>query len=259
MACVARMFGGLRTGDLHALDWSTLDTAEGAFTWGWAPRKKTKMPQRLEIPAMLRPILRDWWERSTSKAFPNGRPTAGPVFPSRRGERAGEAKLKVSHARAFRRDLRRAFGIDEPETRRIMRKGKDGKPGRPDTKTSWKQARSLTPRERERFVGTAYGLPVDFHSWRRAYSQALADADVNVQQATALAGHASLGAHQRYLANASKVARLPERALPRIEVLPQLVAKTPNPENDLQRKISGADGTRIYEEISIARSEALDR
>jgi hypothetical protein len=31
MACVARTFGGLRTGDLHALDWSALDT--GPFAW----------------------------------------------------------------------------------------------------------------------------------------------------------------------------------------------------------------------------------
>ena len=30
---------------------------------GWAARKKTQRPQRLEIPPMLRPILRDWWER----------------------------------------------------------------------------------------------------------------------------------------------------------------------------------------------------
>ena len=102
----------------------------------------------------------------------------------------------------------------------------------------------LATRERELFVETPHTLPVDFHSWRRAYSQALADADVNAQRATALAGHASLAAHQRYLANASKVLAIPEAALPRIGVFHHFSGETPDPENDLQRKTSGADGTR---------------
>jgi len=62
MSCIARMFGGLRTGDLDALRWESLETAGGAFTRGWAPRQKTGTPQALEIPGMLRPIIRDWWE-----------------------------------------------------------------------------------------------------------------------------------------------------------------------------------------------------
>src|SRR5690606_26370636 len=81
----------------------------------------------------------------------------------------------------------------------------------------WKQVREMTPREREIFEETAYTLPVDFHSWRRAFSQALEDADVNVQQATALAGHASLEAHQRYLQRSTKVRKLPEAALPNLD------------------------------------------
>src|SRR6185436_11576267 len=98
----------------------------------------------------------------------------GLVFPARRGERAGETKIKVSHAAAFRRDLMRAFGLEtwDAKTRKF------------------KKAREMTARERELFTETADTLPVDFHSWRRAYSQALADAGVNAQQATALAGHA---------------------------------------------------------------------
>jgi integrase len=112
MSVLARTFGGLRTGDLHALSWENLDSEQGQFEWGWAPRKKTAAPQLLEIPAMLRPILGDWWERQ-------GRPKTGPVFPSRRGKRAAVAartkavvpKLKASHAQNFRRDLERAFGL----------------------------------------------------------------------------------------------------------------------------------------------------
>lgn len=205
MACVARCFGGLRTGDLHSLDWSAFDVALGAFEWGWAPRRKTKRPQLLEVPEMLRPILRDWWER-------HGRPTQGPMFPALRGKRAAAAaasaatvaKGKVSHARAFRMDLRRAFGVDAWDL------------GAGEFKT----VRELTSRERELFEETAFTLPVDFHSWRRAFSQALADADVSAQKATALAGHASLAAHARYLASSGKLRKVPAAALPRLESRP---------------------------------------
>jgi hypothetical protein len=69
---------------------------------------------------------------------------------------------------------------------------------------------------------------VGFHSWRRAYSQALANAGASAQQAQALAGHASLDAHQRYLHNTAKMAEVPAAALPSIRVLPQLVGKTPS-------------------------------
>jgi site-specific recombinase XerC len=221
MACVARMFGGLRTGDLHALDWSSLDTGQqGRFAIGWAPRKKTGTPQALEIPEMLRPILRDWWERTGKKA-------KGPVFPSRRGEHAGKAKGKGSHAHNFRRDLRRAFGIDERHALVVKRKN-----GRKLTRYVWRAVRELNERERELFEETPYTRPVDFHSWRRAYSQALANADVNVQQATALAGHASLEAHQRYLANATTVLRMPIGALPRIGVSHHFLGETGGSEND---------------------------
>lgn len=205
MACIARCFGGLRTGDLHALDWSAFDVAQGGFEWGWAPRRKTKRPQLLEVPEMLRPILCDWWERA-------GRPASGLVFPARRGKRAGEVKLKVSHADAFRRDLRRAFGVETW----------NAKTGRFET------VRELTRRERELFEETGHTLPADFHSWRRAFTQALADADVNAQQATALAGHASLSAHARYLASSGKLRKVPEAALPGVLALSAPNSRTPS-------------------------------
>jgi site-specific recombinase XerC len=206
MTCLSRMFGGLRTGDLHALTWeASFETADGQFPFGWAPRQKTREPQKLEVPAMLRPIIRDWWERK-------GRPTQGPIFPTRKGERLGEAKKKSSHAHAMRRDLRRAFGVEVPAAViRTLRRN-----GRPLAKQTWRTARPMTPRERELFEGTAHVLPVDFHSWRRAFSQALADANLNEQQARALTGHASLAAHARYLENATRMRSLPEAALPAI-------------------------------------------
>jgi hypothetical protein len=131
------------------------------------------------VPEMLRPILRDWWER-------HGRPTEGPIFPVRLGSRAGEYRGAQSHAEAFRRDLRRAFGVDcMRETETVRRNG------RRLTKIEWIQARALTARERVLFEETATTLPVDLHSWRRAYCQALADADVTAQKAKALAGHST--------------------------------------------------------------------
>jgi integrase len=208
MSVISRCFGGLRTNDLHKLTWQAFEIGDGEFARGWAPRVKTRRPQLLEVPTVLRPILRDWWERQ-------GRPAAGPVFPALRGKRAGEAKGKVSHALALRRDLRRAFGVEtwNPERRR------------------YEAARALTPREVELFEPTEHTDPVDFHSWRRAFTQALANAAVNVQTSAALAGHASLSAHVRYLANSGKAQVMPMAALPDIKATswPKLSAATPTP------------------------------
>lgn len=188
MACVSRMLGGMRTGDLHALHWEMFDL--DGFEWCRVPRQKTKAPQLLEVPGMLRPVLAKWWELA-------GSPRTGVVFPTRHGKRAGEEKRQVSHANRFRRDLMEAF-------KQARKRGVKGIP------------RPGSPRWIELFEKTPYTLPVDFHSWRRAYSQALADADVNVQTAAALAGHATLSAHNRYLQNVSKMRRMPEKALPKI-------------------------------------------
>ena len=212
MACVARMFGGLRTSDLHAIKWEQFDT--NAFEWGYAPRKKGRSlakggkPQRLTIPEMLRPILRDWWERG-------GRKAAGLIFPKRRGDGVGvHGRVGSSHARALRTDMRRVLGIDRPVARTIARKFPNGSE-RIDTRVTWKvDARPMTPRETELFTETEFTLPVDFHSWRRSYNQALADAGVNAQHAMALAGHSTLAAHERYLQNSQKARAIPTAALP---------------------------------------------
>jgi integrase len=215
MACVARMLGGQRTSDLHAVHWEhfELPIAPGAegFSWGVVARRKGRRlahggrPQRLWVPEMLRPILADWWQRTGAKR-------SGPVFPKRRGEGAGKAaRAGGSHADAFRRDLRRAFGIDRPVTTEHVRTN-----GRPLRKLGWEPARELTERERVLLEGTDYEKPVDFHSWRRAFNQALADAGVNAQQAQALAGHSTMAAHERYLRNTQEARTVPAGALPRI-------------------------------------------
>ena len=219
MACMARMFGGLRTSDLHAVKWEGFDVAGGAFEWGTAPRRKGRRlakggkPQRLIVPDPLRPILRDWWERA-------GRPTAGLVFPKRRGDDAGTgARKRSGHAEAFRQDLRRAFRIEALCERESKRSN-----GRKLTTQVWRDVREMTDRERVLFTETESTLPVDFHSWRRAFNQALADAGVNAQQAQALAGHSTMAAHERYLRNTQHARSIPVEALPRVLVGPTVSA-----------------------------------
>jgi len=210
MSCIARLFGGVRTSDLHQMAWDSLDSTNGRFEWGYAPRSKTSRPQRLLIDEMLRPIIRRWWEA-------NGSPLDGLVFPALRdGEysKAGEGeKHQVSHAKAFRRDLRRAFGIDRFERVSVKRKN-----GRDMDTLCWVESRKPTPRERELLHGTRNTLPVDFHSWRRAYCQALADAGVNSQLAKSLAGHSTEAAHERYLRSSEKARALPEQARPKVRL-----------------------------------------
>lgn len=101
MSVLARVFGGLRTGDLHAMQWTHFDVPD--FTMGTALRSKTPKKQKLEVPGPLRPVLKAWW-------YETGEHTSGPVFPALRGKQAGEGtKHGVSHAEAFRRDLGRLW------------------------------------------------------------------------------------------------------------------------------------------------------
>jgi hypothetical protein len=149
--------------------------------------------------------MRDWWERQ-------GRPTAGVIFPKRRGDEAldRKARKKMSHAKAFRRDLQRAFGLEVFKQTGVDRKG--------NPVGDWVPGREPTPRELVLFRDGEWSRAVDFHSFRRQFNQALADAGVNAQQAKALAGHASMAAHERYLQNTQKARTIPAEALPRLGV-----------------------------------------
>lgn len=186
----SRVLGGMRRGDLHHLKWGAFEL-EG-FSTIRVPRRKTKRPQLLGVPEMARPIVADWYVRSGSP---------GPealVFPVRKGSRAGQVKRGVCHAGGLRRDLQAAFkaaaalGIEAPA---------EG-----------------SQRWLELFEDSEETLRVDFHSFRRGFVQGLGDAGVNAQTAQALAGHASLEAHARYLRNAGKLRELPAAALPQITI-----------------------------------------
>lgn len=210
MSCVSLCFGGLRTSDLHALRWRHLNAP--GFEWGFALRQKTARPQPIRIPAVLRPVLLDWWERSGRPGKVSAADLDKPVFPTRRdgrgGSKAGAAKGKGSHAEALRLDLRRAFGIDvlKPVT-------KKRKNGRPLTRPQWVTVRKLTERERDLLEGTDEIQPVDFHSWRRAFRQALDGAQVDAATAQMLGGWES-NQDSRYAVNPDTMVEIPAVALP---------------------------------------------
>jgi integrase len=207
LALIARCEGGMRTGDLNNWDWSMIDRAR--FAECFIPRAKTRTPQRLSIPDVLAPFVRAWWERA-------GKPESGPVFPVTRGKRAGEARspLGLSFAKRLRRDLFRArvyrmAPIEVPATSRGTRtdRGKFAK------------GTKLAPSPRDPlYHETATTLPVDFHSFRRAFNTALAEAGVNVQHAMHLASHSDPKVHARYVMSTRAMRTTPDAALPRLPV-----------------------------------------
>lgn len=196
MSAVSRCIGGQRTNDLHVATWQDNFLVEGGeFRSAWVPRTKGQQPQRVTVPEGVRPFLRLWWEHQE-------RPTTGPVFPLLRGERAGLAReTQDSHAAALRRDLQRALGIEAWVGGR------------------WQPGRAMTSEEKELFVESKYTRPVDFHSWRRAWSQALEAAGVNVQTAAAVTGHSGdLRSHGKYVRNSRKERDLPAGVVPALPV-----------------------------------------
>jgi len=201
LALVARCEGGMRTGDLHRWDWTQLDHV--LFAQCVIPRAKTGTPQTLAIPPALAPFLRAWWERA-------GSPESGPVFPTRRGKRAGQEKRPLnSYAKRLRRDLFRA-GIYRMTPIEVPATGSG-------TRTDLGKQRAgtkLAPNPRDPlYVETATTLPVDFHSFRRAFNTALAEAGVNVQHAMHLADPKT---HMRYVMNTTAMRTIPDAALPRL-------------------------------------------
>jgi integrase len=205
LALVARCEGGMRTGDLHRWDWSMIDRI--AFAECFVPRAKTRTPQRLAIPSALAPFVRAWWERA-------GKPESGPVFPVTRGKRAGQARGKGTHAARLRRELFRAgvyrmapvaVPATSPGTRTDLGKSAAG------TK--------LAPNARDPlYYETEVTLPVDFHSFRRAFASALAEAGVNVQHAMRLTAHSDPKVHARYVMATEAMRAIPDAALPALPV-----------------------------------------
>ncbi len=196
LSLVARCEGGMRTRDCTAWDWTMIDRER--FASCIVPRTKTGKPQQLDIPDVLQGPLRAWWATQ-------GRPMSGPVFPVTRGPRKGEARLErgVSFADRLRRNLMLA-GI----TRHPCQQ--------PDVRPTEKTACCAELASDPVYCETGWSLPVDFHSFRRAFSTGLAEAGVNAQQAMVLAGHGDTRAHALYVMETEKLARIPEAALPQL-------------------------------------------
>ena len=210
MALTSRCFGGQRTSDLHAWDWSHVDTATFASAKVYRPKTDgddedgTAVLDEIEIPPMLVAPLQAWWRRW-------GKAKEGPVFPIMRGKRVGERQGKRSHAR----ELRQAFwaaGVHLPlegfpEAMAALRRAEAAvEPAKAEGMRAWWAAK----RERRQAEQRAKALDaiqtdtkrtraLDFHSLRRAYNTALAAAGVNVQQAMALTGHTNTETHMRYV------------------------------------------------------------
>jgi integrase len=211
LTLTARTEGGMRGAELIKWDWTQIDRE--AFLACTIKRAKTGEVQTLEIPEMLRPFLRVWWERA-------GKPVAGPVFPVRRGPRAGKDKKGrgTSFAGRMRRDFWRAGVMRLPP---II--GKDGKPA---------------PNPNDPFYfDTPVSRRVNFHSMRRAYNRALAGAGVNMQTAMTLASHSDPSVHMGYVRELDAARPVPAAALPVIDPgLARLLspAVTSRPGNDLR-------------------------
>jgi integrase len=233
MALVSRTFGGMRTSDLHAWDWSHIDRE----TWADAhvPRPKTKSSDRLALPALLVPMLQAWWEQAK-------KPNTGAVFPSQGGNRAGERKQgKISYAKARRRALW-AAGIVRPldgfEQARTAwqalvaaEEAKNTEAKRTKKSRPWveRQAAIAAIDEAEQKAraccliqaGSAELKPLEFHSFRRAFNTALADVGLNIQTAMRLAGHKNASTHMRYVMIAEMLVT-PIGALPKLSKAPAL-------------------------------------
>lgn len=140
LVLLARTIGGMRTGDLNRLDWTMF--SPGFATCSFVRRKTRKKkpgPQTLEVPAAIRLFLDAWWRGQ-------GRPEAGPVFPVRRGRRAGELGPQATITRNFKKQAKQSYA--DRLRRELL-------------------IAELT--RHELHEETATTLPVDFHSCRRAY------------------------------------------------------------------------------------------
>lgn len=205
MALVARDLGGHRTSDLHAADWSDFDTKTWATCVVRRPktdregsrkgkrkgrRRATRgvVRQQMRLPASVVEPLKAWW-------VGQGKPTTGPVFPLRRGPKAGQRKTGrgISYAQALR-DALWAEGIVRPLP------GYEAATGN--------ARRALCALQ----VDTDETRAVDFHSFRRAFVTGLANSGLNLQTAMAAAGHSDPVTHGRYITDG--VLEVPASALP---------------------------------------------
>jgi hypothetical protein len=135
-------------------------------------------------------VLSSPWRRSISSraSSPRGHESAGWV-----GRRVRVGFESGRHARSSRSVV---LGACVPaRVLRVLARESVGLARLPDGPTDSVASPCVSLMSR---LGTVT-LPVDFHSFRRAFKTALAGAGVNVQQAMQLAGHSDAKTHMRYV------------------------------------------------------------
>jgi hypothetical protein len=216
-----------------------------------AKTRTIRPAQRLTIPAILRPFLRAWWDRA-------GRPGSGPVFPVRSGKRlgsfrnsAGGLAERLRHG-LFRARVWRTSPIEVPAT----------SPGKRTDLGRRAEGTKLAPNPRDPlYYETATTLPVDFHSFRRAFNTALAEAGVNVQHAMLLASHSDARTHMRYVMKTAAMRTIPEAAIPRLPVgvlMEVSRAKPPASADDLTSELASQELRIVTAHVALTPPQALD-
>lgn len=204
LALSARCLGGMRTSDLHAWRWEHIDLMQ--WKEAQVPRPKTQgracfdtfsieragfRLEPYELPQSFTPFLYAWWVVA-------GCPSEGPVFPVRRGPRAGEHKKPKSNYSEELRDALWDAGVVRPQ-----------QPG-------YQLAR---PEDRRQHCALQSGIAgkracVDFHSFRRAFVTATtAQKGLSFQESMRLADHSDPTTHMKYMRDENRRV-IPEGALP---------------------------------------------
>jgi integrase len=194
LSVCARVLGGMRTSELNRWTWTMVNREGFAEVTIRRAKAKRGIPGKVQRLAVPEPM------RPILLLWweGQGKPESGPVFPVRRGARKGGFKTRSAYAQRLRRALFRA-GINRTELHQ-------------DTELTRK---------------------ADFHSFRRAFSTALAVAGVNVQTAMALAAHSSIGVHSLYVMGNGALRDVPPAAVP---PLPPAVELAPHGPNGVPRK-----------------------
>ena len=86
----------MRTAELLRWDWSMIDLAGFAFCT--IKRAKTGEVQTLEMPEVLRPFVRVWWERAGKQAGRRPRVPGPPGSEGREGQEGAGDLLRLPHA-----------------------------------------------------------------------------------------------------------------------------------------------------------------
>jgi hypothetical protein len=203
MVLHARQLAGHRTSCLHAEDWSDWDlvhwktvkvrrpkTDDGRRMKERAGRRRGRRAYEKvlhAIPSVVVGPTQAWWHAQ-------GCPKKGPVFPVRKGPKAGERKGdNISYAKALRKAAWEA-GLRRPLPGYAEAIGDD----------------------RKKFcalqTATAESLPLDFHSLRRAFITACASAGMTLQDSMDASGHSVASTHHGY--RGPRLLAVPAAAIP---------------------------------------------